>query len=321
VGVRPVEGSRRLNAAEYVLWDLWIADYSARRDGFVVDSRRTVTDELTPYVCAEAQRGGHAVSGFLAARWEDGTFRTTVGAIDVDTDADDAVAIRGTLAAHGIPTLMAMSRRGAHLWMWTRGDGTNRSEKYMPVPAGRVRNGLQAAVDLTIADPDRRSHIEVFPKRGSSAPNSMGALRMPLFKHPKTGIVYPVVHTDGRTTFERATAYSWAIEVGDSPYNALCALTGRAPTSVAYPRDFGRQRRPSPPTEGAGVVSLLAQMGLTEAKPGRNVRCPFHQDKHASMSVAADDQRVWCQAPTCPAYNGGRGLGSLALAKAVSTRK
>jgi len=62
-------------------------------------------------------------------------------------------------------------------------------------------------------------------------------------------------------------------------------------------------------------VALLSSMGIPRVRVGGNVRCPFHDDRHASLSISQDDQRVWCKSPTCPAYNGGRGLGSLALAK------
>jgi hypothetical protein len=266
-------------------------------------------------MCDQAQRTGHAISGYLATRDPTGKWVTGMGAIDVDTDLDDARAVRATLAAHGIASLLAHSRRGAHLWVWTMGDGTNGSERFMLVPAARVRRGLQAAVDLTIADAERRAHIEVFPKKAASL-GGVGGLRMPLFRHPKTGTIYPVEDMDGHQTTHRLAAYNWTIPM-DSPYNALYALGGATTTPVRWSGSYGPQTAPQRLPEGPGVVALLATMGLANAVPGRNVRCPFHEDRHASLSIAADDQRAWCKAPTCPAYNGGRGLGSLALAKVV----
>jgi hypothetical protein len=317
-----------MTAADHVLWDLWIATFAATKAAFVVDSVRTVTGhQLTPEMCDQAERTGRSISGYLAAPWEDkGGFYTTVGAIDVDTTIEDARTIMRFLHASNVFPLMVRSRRGAHIWVWTVGDGRHQTEKYMPVPASRLRKGLQAAVDLSVPSvtctycpPEvpahvTRAHIEVFPKR-SASPLGVGALRMPLFKHPKTKRVYPVIAPDGSgETTDRLTAYHWTIDM-DTPYEALYALGGMRTPPVTYPTALGRLRLPTATPEGPGVVAILASMGVDRATPGRNVRCPFHDDKHASLSISRDDQRVWCKAPSCPAYNGGRGLGSLALAQ------
>ena len=305
-----------LTPAEHILWELWISMFAARRDVFVVDSRLTIKEPLDVQLCARAGKLGHAISGYLAAPIEGSAgYATTMGAIDVDTTLDDALAIRVTLHQHGIPTLMSLSRRGAHLWMWTQGDGTA-SERSMPVPAPKVRHALDAAVKLTIADAERRSHIEVFPKAARS-PLGVGTLRMPLMRHPKSGLIYPVRDMDGRETSDRLAAYEMTVPM-DSPYEAVRRLATAVKAPATYPRTLGRQRAPVSLPEGPGVVALLAAMGVSGTlAPGRSVRCPFHEDKHASLSIAADDQRVFCKAPACPTYNGGRGLGSLALAKLV----
>jgi hypothetical protein len=305
-----------VSPAEQVLWDLWLGTFAARTDAFVVDSARTVRHPLTPDVCERAASSGHAISGYLAVRASDSEpFTTHVGGIDVDTNVDDALTIQTFLTEHGINTLLALSRRGAHLWTWTHGDGLHGTERYMPINAATVRAGLQAGVNLAITDPEVREHIEVFPKASDSA-FGVGALRMPLFKHPKTGLVYDVVGPDGKPSSDRLEVYNWATEV-HSPVEALRRLAGAIPAHVAYPTALGPQRRPSPQAEGPGVAALLHRKGL-DVTPGKTAaRCPFHDDKHGSLSVAKDDQRIWCKAPTCPAYNGGRGLGSLALAKLV----
>ena len=304
-----------LSAAEHVLWDLWIAAFAARRDVFVVDSRLTVRESLDVQLCARAAKLGHSISGYLAAPFEDQPgMWTTMGAIDVDTDVDDALAIRHTLEQHSIPTLMALSRRGAHLWMWTVGDGIGGTERYMPVPAPKVRQALEAAVVLTIADKEKQAHIEVFPKVARQ-PLGVGTLRMPLFKHPKTGLTYPVVGMDGHETADRLAAYR-AIPA-DSPYEAVRRLAVAVRRPVRYPVRMGTQTAPAAVVEGPGVTALLSAMGVPTPLPGKSVRCPFHEDRHASLSIADDDQRVFCKAPACPIHNGGRGLGSLALAKLV----
>ena len=317
-----------MTPADAVLWDLWIAQYAATRESFVVDSRHTITDQpLTVEVCARAAEQGHAISGYLAAKWEDGDWRTTMGAIDVDTTIEDAHQIRTTLTRLGVRTLMALSRRGAHLWCWTAGDGTHDSQPYMPVLAAKMRKALQMGVDMSIKDEEARKHIEVFPKVAGRSVHSVGALRMPLFRHPKSGIVYPVVDEGGHEILDRVEAYRATIAL-DTPYKALYALApvrGSQDTSWRSDRSYeGRGDRqfvaPSRAPEGPGVRSILAQLGVPRAESARYFKCPFHEDQHASMSVAPDDQRVFCHAPACPIHNGGRGTGSLALAKLVRGR-
>jgi hypothetical protein len=56
---------------------------------------------------------------------------------------------------------------------------------------------------------------------------------------------------------------------------------------------------------------LRRDYGL-EARPGRAVRCPFHDDRHPSLSVLPDDRRAYCHAPTCRLS--GRGADAWALA-------
>lgn len=46
---------------------------------------------------------------------------------------------------------------------------------------------------------------------------------------------------------------------------------------------------------------LSRDYGMT-VTAGRNVRCPFHDDRNPSLSVSRDDRRAWCHSPTCWAY-------------------
>lgn len=62
------------------------------------------------------------------------------------------------------------------------------------------------------------------------------------------------------------------------------------------------------------VTTVLARQYGLDAVPGRTVRCPAHEDRHPSLSIARDDQRVWCHAAGCPLNDGGRGADAWALA-------
>jgi DNA primase len=63
-----------------------------------------------------------------------------------------------------------------------------------------------------------------------------------------------------------------------------------------------------------GVTTVLARQYGLDAVPGRTVRCPAHEDRHASLSVLPDDRRVYCHSPACPLNDGGRGADAWALA-------
>jgi hypothetical protein len=62
------------------------------------------------------------------------------------------------------------------------------------------------------------------------------------------------------------------------------------------------------------VSDVLRRDYGTEARPGRAVRCPFHDDKHPSLAIFTDDRRAYCHAPSCWAHNDGRGRDAWDLA-------
>lgn len=60
------------------------------------------------------------------------------------------------------------------------------------------------------------------------------------------------------------------------------------------------------------VSEVLRRDYGIEARPGKAVRCPFHEDRHPSLSVLPDDRRVYCHAPSCRLS--GRGADAWDLA-------
>jgi hypothetical protein len=295
--------------------DLYLGQWAARRDGWVKDSRAHIGEPLTIEVARAAlAAGGSSVSGYTATWRGEGDTRhamTHIGAIDFDLEDGliRATRVRDFLHEHGITGMVMESRRGAHLWIQTIGDGLHDSEPQGMVPAGVVRRALEAAIALLdMTDPK----VEVFP-RPSRAEWGAGALRMPLMKHPKTGVRYPAHDPHDRPV----TSLSGLLDLvmgGVSPYKALTGLAGAATTPMTYPSPGAAQRLARPRSGDVPLVSdILAGLG-TAITPGRSIRCPFHEDRKASLSIADDDQRVWCKSPECPAYNDGKGIGSLALA-------
>lgn len=271
--------------------------FCARFDAYVKDSRAHVNGDVSPELLVDAYSNKWAISGYTA-KAEGTDLVTHVGAIDFDhATQEQRVAVRATLTSLGIPWFISMSRRGAHVWVFLQED----------VPAQAMNKALEQAIRLT--DKDILSTCEVFPKR-SSAPFGVGALRLPLMTHPKDGQRYPCYDMDGNRITKLIDVVT-SIKYADA--SKIRALAADAP--VEYPRGLGAYAKPRVDSAGS-AVSLLANMGVT-AVPGHSCRCPFHEDRKASLSVSGDDQRVWCKSPECVAYNGGRGVGTLALQRMV----
>jgi len=310
----------------YAALDLYLGSFAARHDAFVKDSHVHIERPLTPEVAAAAFGvGGFSVSGYMATFIhpvdEHGTTwystrvcMTHVGAIDFDMEDgfDRAKVVRSFLGTQGIDSLLVGSRRGAHLWVITTGDGSHESQPFGMVPAATMRRALKAALKLCGIDDPK---AEVFPK-DSASDWGVGALRMPLMRHPKSGVRYPAYDPfDDSPITSMLTLVNVMADIQmATAYKALYALAGPEVGPEPYPGRQGLQRPPIVATGDAPRVSdLLAHHFGLQVTPGRSIKCPIHPDKHASMSVADDDMRVWCKAPECPIYNGDTGLGSLGL--------
>jgi hypothetical protein len=279
------------------LWQL--ADlFCAHYDAYVKDSRAHIPQPITPELLERAYREKWAVSGYTA-RQDGDKMVTHIGAIDFDhSSRHEEKSVRATLQKLGIPTLRSASRRGSHLWITTHEEG----------PASVMHKALEQAIRLT--DANILSECEVFPKV-STAQWGVGALRLPLMTHPKTRQRYPAYDMDGNRLTKLIDV---VLSVQSTDWKVLRSLAADAP--VEYPRNLGAYRQRREYTDVGSATDLLDKLGV-QATPGHSCRCPFHEDRHASMSVAQDDERVWCKAPECEAYNGGRGVGTLALAKMV----
>lgn len=312
MGMKPVE---------HAALDLMLGSFAARHDAYVQNSRAHISEPLTPDVARRAFKEGWSISGYLAVPRETGKMMTHVGGIDFDTDTGiaDAKKVRAYLAEHEVPSLLVESRRGAHLWVITTGDGEHGSEPFGMVPAWAMRSALHSAVVLELGSDDS---IEVFPKK-SDRDWGVGALRMPLFKHPKTGLRYDVYDPfdDRKVTSITSLVNLMADIQSETRYNALYALAGADPALVTYPTETGLEKPLYAATGDVPMVSaLLATLGV-RATPGHSVRCPFHDDKKASLSISRDDERLWCKAPDCAMHNDGIGMGSIDLQKYLDRKE
>lgn len=274
--------------------------FAARHDAYVRDSRAHIPEPLTVEVVAAAFGGGFSVSGYMSHRPTEGVPDTThIGAIDFDmTDGlDRARAVRALLRTHDVGSLVVGSRRGAHLWV-----------TFDPVSSSLVRRALRAGLKLAGADDPK---AEVFPKASRSL-WGVGALRMPLMRHPKSGVRYPAY---GPRDEPLDRLQDVLLAFPQTTVEALRAFAGSGESHSLPPAatDGYRLLRRASSDSQPRASALLAMIGVT-GLPGRSVRCPFHDDQHASLSIADDDLRVWCKSPECPLYTErGMGIGSIAL--------
>lgn len=291
--------------------DLYIDLFAAHREAYVLDSSEHVNQPLTADVLRWAFREGHAISGYTATLVDPESVETHIGVVDIDEGGlGEGIKVLDVLAQHGIHSLVVESRRGAHVWTWYADD-----EDFGPVPAPVVHRGLTQAIGLAgLGGPK----VEVFPKPSTSR-FGCGAVRMPLLPHPKTGLVYPCHAEDGETLTKVPDVINEVAHL-TAPYSAIKRLATLAPMQVEYPRPSMAFTAPSARISGAPGVSVqLATLGV-RAQPGRTCRCPFHGDKHGSLSVSLDDERAWCKAPHCDLYNDGRGMGSYNLSQYIANR-
>lgn len=264
----------------------------------------TVRSELTPERIVEGLRARRPVSSYM----EDSAGLTHVGAIDFDRPDgwELALAIAAKLRAAGAFPMMERSRRGGHLWLVLD-----------RVIAGMtVRLGLRAFVQDVSEAAARDPKVEIMPLRMENRqPGSVGhALRLPMMSHQRTGQRWPLCDADGVPLGPTVIACVSAVEL--SPADALVRAAGRVKVPVAEAVVPASARRPALPA--GDVVEALVNAGVERAAPGRTVRCPFHDDRVASLRVSPDGERVWCKSPECPAYNNGHGWGSNQLIQAFT---
>jgi hypothetical protein len=70
------------------------------------------------------------------------------------------------------------------------------------------------------------------------------------------------------------------------------------------------------PEDNSSAAEILASLwGVTNARPGRSVKCPAHEDKVASLNILPDDRRALCMAGGCILNNDDHGRGTFELRK------
>lgn len=295
----------------------YLALFAGRTDAYSVwhgtptdGSWSAVREELTTdLIHAGLTRAGSPVSGYMTTT--DSTCH--VMAIDFDTEVGLAQAdlVAGTMTTAGAPAYVEASRRGAHLWA-TLSD---------PVPAKVARRALRQWLresDL----PDDDPKIELRPGSDEVYPDNDGrvglghCLRLPMMPHPVTGARWPLVGPGGEKLGSTVSDILMAIE--SIPAELVLATAANyvprlRPEDV--PSRYLRKRAPLPDDNESASDILRELWGVANARPGKAVRCPAHDDRRPSLSILHDDKRAICKSPGCILNNNDRGCGTYQLRK------
>lgn len=261
-----------------------------------------VKEPYTPAVFLRAIETRRPVSGYIATPEN----TSHVGALDFDTEDgwEQGLRVGQMFWEVGAPSYIERSRRGCHLWLVSE-----------TMPMRTWRRALTASLQITDIQPNPK--IEIRPGQDEIPEGGLGnALRTPTMPHQKTGKRYPL--SDPRTGEPTGAGLAeMLLAVEFAPSAVLESLAARY-TPVFDPRHVAAEyQRPSvkgvPDEESA--TEILQQLWGIQARPGKVVRCPAHEDKHPSLSVLPDDKRVICHAVTCELNNGGHGVGTYQLRK------
>lgn len=300
---RSAAGGASVYAPEQVS-DVYAHTFAARQDVYsrwTPNGWRPVREPLTSEVAYKALLGqAPAISGYMITPENE----SHVFAFDFDADEgyQQGVNTQRVMAELGIPSYIETSRRGAHLW--TVIDRV--------VPARLIRGAMRTILghaNLPTNDP----RIELRPGSDQIEKEGLGhAIRMPLMVHPKTGersVIYDVSGKKYTKVHELLLEMDWAS-------HAEIERLGRLwkPPVTHIPPSM-RNPHKAYDDDGVTATQILQDKWGVVAKPGdkREVRCPLHGDKSASLYVMPDDRRVVCHSSVCILNNDGKGRGTWEL--------
>lgn len=273
---------------------------------------RPVREPLTGEIVLAGLTGkGPSISGYMIAPG------SVSHVLAIDFDTDEGLEQAFTLARYmNFPSYVETSRRGAHLWCIL--------DRVMP--AITIRAAARALLQGA-GLPSDDSHIEIRPGSdhvdaewhqhvsGAVVGTGLGhALRLPLMPHPKTGkrgrVMFPSGTQAGSTVAEFILAIDWA----DSELIRTWSERWKRPPVTHLPADKRNPRDYPEDTSSASEI-LASLWGVTNARPGRSVRCPAHDDRVASLNILPDDRRALCMAGGCLLNNDDHGRGTYELTK------
>ncbi len=287
----------------------YVALFAPRVDAFSMWIKgkgwRPVRDVLTPQIALDAlSRRGPAVSAFMI----DTDNQSHVLAYDFDTDngMEQAFTLASVITDLGGAAWVESSRRGAHLW----------SPLQRSMPAKMIRRAARSFLESALPEDAKDTHIEIRPGSDTIAEGGLGhPLRMPCMPHPKTG-QQGIMYTAAGERLGPSIAAT-LLEMTDVTPAALIEerSTMWRPSIRSLPKTYRTTYQPrEDPYEDACASDILRDLwGVENARPGKAVRCPAHDDRNPSLSILRDDKRAICKTPGCLLNNDDHGRGTYEL--------
>jgi hypothetical protein len=298
--------------------DVYLATFAPRTDAYVRAVNRTwiaVREPLTSAVLIEAFTRTPRVA--LSAYMLNGDSTSHVMALDVDTEDGLGIACRvqRVMASAGVPAYVEPSRRGAHLWCTLAGE---------PLQGIVLRRALRTFLAEAGVEPSPK--VELRPAQDRlPGPDSLGsALRLPTMPHPATGQRFPLYDEAGTSLGLKWAPLLLAYDLAPSAPILAAAERWRAPNAATGPSSHQAGETPIEAFNATvGVSQVLArEWGVANVVPGRSVRCPAHDDRSPSLSIARDDRRAWCHSPACDLHGpDGAGHDAYSLATLARSRQ
>jgi len=307
---------------------------------------KTDSGELVPLstdIVIDAFTSGVPISGYVLGPDN----YTHVACLDIDREDGQtlAISIGRRLKDLGGLGYLEKSRRGAHVWVVL-------DERR---PAILVRRALITLVKESLgraricpgtgratvanaggrpscqlchrsergdrAEPHRDPRIELRPASDrlpldeNGDPKLGHCIRLPTMPHHKTGKRYPLISiAEGEKLSGKLAEMMSSIE--RCPVDVFDELAQRAPQpKINLPPADMRYPHGRPEVTMTASEILREMWDVKNAVPGRAIRCPAHDDQRPSLSIARDDERVWCHSPICELNNDGHGRGTYELMK------
>jgi hypothetical protein len=292
----------------------YIALFAPRQDVYNVwtdkgwrPKRKPLTPEV---VLAALSKKGPSVGAYMIAPGN----VSSMLAFDFDTKDgwEQALQLGQTMLDLGLTAYVETSRRGAHLW----------SPIDALMPAKTIRKAARSLLESALHSQD--PHIEIRPgsdtveaiwEDGHVLGNGLGhPLRLPCMPHPKTGKFGKMHHPNGRPV--GGSLAEVLLNIDQTPAALIeQRSTMWAPTISGLPKAYRKQQHTGPdPYEDASVCDILMRLwDVHNARPGKAVKCPAHDDKNPSLSILPDDKRAICKSPGCILNNNDHGRGTYEL--------
>jgi hypothetical protein len=296
---------------------VYLATFAPRTDAYAAyigNSWMAIREEITPAVVVAAltRRPMLPLSAYMLTPES----ASHVLALDLDTEdgLGAACRVQRVMANAGVPAYVEPSRRGAHLWC------TLATE---PLPGIVLRRALRTFLaDAGVAPSPK---VELRPGQDRlPGPDSLGsALRLPTMPHPLTRQRYPMHDSSGTSLGLKLAPLLLAIDLAPAGPILAAAERWQDPTRLkTQTRQLGEPSPIAAFNAAIGVSQVLVRdWGVAHAVPGRSVRCPAHDDRSPSLSIARDDSRAWCHAPACDLHGpDGAGHDAYSLATLARTR-